>query len=164
MDALLDELQRLRTEFGLMTSEPFGRKLDVQEINRLFAELTVLISQRDSVVQLGRTERSGIETMTAVATVTGKFRRAPVPRLPRSAGEIGRASVEFDGGVIVLLTRNEEMVRRFSEIGTGSTVEVHGRLRERHWRIGSGTRSELQLEPTAVTVLHDARRERMLGV
>ena len=96
----------------------------------------------------------------AEVTVTGSFTREPTGKF---GPEVVRATVAFDRGELVMVARDPELVGQISAIGQGSTVEVRGRLEQHHWRTGNAKRQELQLVPESVVVVHDARKERMLG-
>ena len=99
--------------------------------------------------------------MQAEIHLIGKLQHEHLPA-PRVG--IAMAEVDFGNGKIKLLAKTEALIKTLTAIGKGSLVEVRGKLRARRWTTGGGApRESFEVEPESIEVLHDARRERMLG-
>lgn len=84
--------------------------------------------------------------------------------VPTARIGIASAKLDFGRGKIKVLAKTDELIARLTGIGEGSLVEVKGSLRHRQWVGGGGRQLEsFEVEPESIEMIHDARRERMLG-
>lgn len=103
----------------------------------------------------------GESSLQAKVHLIGKLHQenVPVPRIGVAAAEL-----DFGNGKIKIMARTRALMETLTGIGEGSVVEIKGDLRARRWTTGGGSpRESFEVESESVEVLHDARRERMLG-